>query len=193
MFINSFQPHNNCMRYYYIPILQKGKLRHKEVSSIEGDITSKWESWDLNSESLVTDSVLLTFAPYHGSCGRVYSWFCIMPGSLALSFILQILCFLKANQGEVLRYICMCTHIIYILKWSELKVVQSRLTLWPHGLCSPWNSPGQNTGVGSLSLLQGIFPTQDRTQVSRIAGGFFTESQAQYIYIKYRYHLKTAI
>ena len=25
---------------------------------------------------------------------------------------------------------------------------------------SPWNSPGQNPGVGSLSLLQGIFPTQ---------------------------------
>ena len=25
---------------------------------------------------------------------------------------------------------------------------------------SPWNSPGQNTGVGTLSLLQGIFPTQ---------------------------------
>ena len=33
-------------------------------------------------------------------------------------------------------------------------------TLRPHGLYSPWNSPGQNTGVGSLSLLQGIFPTQ---------------------------------
>ena len=30
----------------------------------------------------------------------------------------------------------------------------------PHGLYSPWNSPGQNTGMGSLSLLQGIFPTQ---------------------------------
>ena len=27
--------------------------------------------------------------------------------------------------------------------------------------CSPWNSPGQNTGVGSLSLLQGLFPTQE--------------------------------
>ena len=25
---------------------------------------------------------------------------------------------------------------------------------------SPWNSPGQNTGMGSLSLLQGIFATQ---------------------------------
>ena len=33
-------------------------------------------------------------------------------------------------------------------------------SLRPHGLYSPCNSPGQNTGVGSLSLLQGIFPTQ---------------------------------
>ena len=33
-------------------------------------------------------------------------------------------------------------------------------SLQPHGPYSPWNSPGQNTGVGSLSLLQGIFPTQ---------------------------------
>ena len=33
-------------------------------------------------------------------------------------------------------------------------------SLWPHGLYSPWNSPGQNTGVGSLSLLQEIFLTQ---------------------------------
>ena len=87
-------------------------------------------------------------------------------------------------------------------------------SLQPHGLDSPWSSPGQNTGVGSLSLLQGIFPIQgsnpgllhcrrilyqlshqqserilewvafpfsrgssqprDRTQVSCIAGGFFT-------------------
>ena len=33
-------------------------------------------------------------------------------------------------------------------------------SLWPRGLHSPWNSPGQNPGVGSLSLLQRIFPTQ---------------------------------
>ena len=31
---------------------------------------------------------------------------------------------------------------------------------------SPWNSPGQNTGVGSLSLLQGTFPTQGLNPVS---------------------------
>ena len=32
-------------------------------------------------------------------------------------------------------------------------------SLQPHGLYSVWNSPGQNTGVRSLSLLQ-IFPSQ---------------------------------
>ena len=33
-------------------------------------------------------------------------------------------------------------------------------SLQPHGLYSLWNSPCQNTGVGRLSLLQGMFPTQ---------------------------------
>ena len=42
-------------------------------------------------------------------------------------------------------------------KWKPL----SRVRLFkPCGLYSPWNFPGQNTGVSSLSLLQGIFPTQ---------------------------------
>ena len=39
-------------------------------------------------------------------------------------------------------------------------VVSNSHGVAPHGLCSPRNSPGQNTEVGSLSLLQGIFPTQ---------------------------------
>ena len=33
------------------------------------------------------------------------------------------------------------------VKWSESCSVVSNY-LWPHGLYSPWNSPGQNTGVG---------------------------------------------
>ena len=37
-------------------------------------------------------------------------------------------------------------------------------SLRPHGLYSSWNSPGQNTGVGSLSLLQMILPTQGSNQ-----------------------------
>ena len=40
----------------------------------------------------------------------------------------------------------------------KMKVAQSCLTLCDPVDCR--NSPGQNTGVGSLSLLQGIFPTQ---------------------------------
>ena len=45
-------------------------------------------------------------------------------------------------------------------KWkSESGSVMSS-SLRPYGLYSPWNSPGQNTGVGSLSLFQGIFTTQ---------------------------------
>ena len=43
---------------------------------------------------------------------------------------------------------------------NEVKAAQLCQTLRPHGLYSPWNSLGQNPGVGSLSLLQGIFPTQ---------------------------------
>ena len=43
----------------------------------------------------------------------------------------------------------------------KVQIAQSCPTLCdPMDYTSPWNSPDQNTGVGSLSLLQGIFPTQ---------------------------------
>ena len=48
--------------------------------------------------------------------------------------------------------------------WTESHSVVS--DSWrPHGLYSPWNSLGQNTGMGSLSLLQGILPTQGSNPV----------------------------
>ena len=51
------------------------------------------------------------------------------------------------------------------LRWTLIQYECESLSvvshsLRPHELYSPWNSPGQNTGVGSLSLLQRIFPTQ---------------------------------
>ena len=104
------------------------------------------------------------------------------------------------------------TQINNLLYTSSRSVVSDSLK--PRGLYSPWNSPGKNTGMGSLSLLKGIFPTQgsnpgfqhcrwilhqlshkisprilewvaypfanrssqlrNRTRVSCIAGGFFT-------------------
>ena len=41
-------------------------------------------------------------------------------------------------------------------KWKSLSSVRLFATPW----AILWNSPGQNTGVGSLSLFQAIFPTQ---------------------------------
>jgi len=40
-------------------------------------------------------------------------------------------------------------HCSYWIVRVKVKVAQSCLTLQSHGLYSPWNSPGQNTGVGS--------------------------------------------
>ena len=67
------------------------------------------------------------------------------------------------------------SHIIFInrcIKWSESCSVVSD-SLQPHGPYSPWNSPGQNPGESSLSLLQGSSQHRDCTQVSCIAGRFF--------------------
>ena len=41
---------------------------------------------------------------------------------------------------------------------TEVKVAVMFNSLRPRGLYSPWNSPGQNTAMGSLSLLQGYLP-----------------------------------
>ena len=54
----------------------------------------------------------------------------------------------------------------------KVKVAQSCLTLLPHGLYSPWNSPGQNTGVDSLSPADlpdpGIKPWSPALQVDSL-------------------------
>ena len=71
---------------------------------------------------------------------------CISQNSLCASSVTT-----GASQNSVLP--------LLKVKWSESHWIVSD-SLWPHGLYSPWNSPGQNTGVGNLSLPQGIFPTQ---------------------------------
>jgi len=65
-----------------------------------------------------------------------------------------------------------CTYPKYLSREEWIKNMKVKLDkseshsvvsyfLQPHGLYSPWNSPSQNTAVGSLFLLQGIFPTQE--------------------------------
>ena len=62
------------------------------------------------------------------------------------------------DTAEYLSH-CNLAGMCWLLSESENCSVVSD-SLQPHGLYSPWNSPGQNTGVGSCSLLQRIFPTQ---------------------------------
>ena len=55
------------------------------------------------------------------------------------------------------RRFAWCT--LHIKESVKVKVTSD--SLQPHGLYCLWNSLGQNTGVDSLFLLQGIFPTQE--------------------------------
>ena len=54
-----------------------------------------------------------------------------------------------------------CWQILYLLshQGSPLDII-ALFFVTPWTIYSPWNSSGQDTGVGSLSLLQGTFPTQ---------------------------------
>ena len=60
------------------------------------------------------------------------------------------------NSSQILS-MCVISHSVMS------KSLQSH-GLLPTRLLCPWNSPGKNTGVGSHSLLQGIFPTQGSNQ-----------------------------
>ena len=70
-------------------------------------------------------------------------------------FVGEAVCFLRTENRCFLG-----PHWNSLLKYENESSSVVSDSLRPHGLYSPWNSPGQNTGVGNLSLLQGIFPTQ---------------------------------
>ena len=65
---------------------------------------------------------------------------------------------------------------VTVSKESEsCSVVSNSLRL--HGLYGPSNSPGQNPGLGSRSLLQGIFPIQGSNPGLTHAGRYFLLSE----------------
>ena len=68
---------------------------------------------------------------------------------------------------------CNKTEHVFWQSESESHSVVSD-SLRRHGLYNPWNSPGQSTGMSSLSLLQGLFPTQGSNPGLPHADGFFT-------------------
>ena len=72
----------------------------------------------------------------------------------------------SVDLGHCLRHLHQLGFFLFLIPLGrqpytwKVEVAQSCLTLCNYGLYSLWNSPGQNTGVGSLSFLQGIIPTQ---------------------------------
>ena len=72
-------------------------------------------------------------------------------GSLAFAYFSVLLPILKLGKEGQDKKLHFCSESHSIMSDS----------LGPHGLYSSWNSPGQNTGVGSLSLLQWIFLAQE--------------------------------
>ena len=71
---------------------------------------------------------------------------------------------------------CIYRALLRMSEGQSLSRVRLFATPWTVACQAPLSMefPGKNTGVGSHSLLQGIFRPRDRTQVSHIAGRFFT-------------------
>ena len=74
--------------------------------------------------------------------------------------ILMILHFQKWFKTFIEKF---CTTLKYLFLNESESAICSVVSdsLRHHGIYSLWNFPGQNTGVGSLTLLQRIFPTQE--------------------------------
>ena len=97
------------------------------------------------------------------------TWSCWTPLNFIIlyDFLIYYMC--------VYVCVCVCVYLVFIhyswhrapktlVKWkgnllSHVWLIAIPWTLFHQVLC-PWNSPGKNTGVGSHSLPQGIFPNQ---------------------------------
>ena len=96
------------------------------------------------------------------SQSQVYGWnspiTCHSPSIWMIKMVLVSLfdIFPKLNFQKHLCSYFESVHLdLFPWKWKSLSHVWLFATPY-----SPWSSPGQNTGVGSHSLFQGIFPIQ---------------------------------
>ena len=139
---------------------------------------SMWSilTYQWNSTTIKITNIFIAFRSFSHSFPTHYtsviSWsdfFSFSMIILIVSILLHVSMFLFLLLSSF--PLCESTHIynLFIIgrhsycawKKMKVKVIQSCLTLCDlMDLYSPWNSPGKNTEVGSLSLLQGIFPTQ---------------------------------
>ena len=122
---------------------------HKERSGFKYtfNLTAWWEKWDLNLSMLQK----------------------LFDNSAAITLEKQL------NHPSLMRMKIgtISKKEYWQWKWKSLSCVWLFVSPWT--IYSPWNSPGQNTGVGSRSLLQGeSAEPRGWTQVSHIEGRFLT-------------------
>ena len=111
-------------------------------------------------------------------CQKILCFFGLRNVSSIMSLITAFLFFFMDlfQEQDLFHLLSPTSHLFFLITilvlalssplWSKsevkVKVAQSGLTLYdPMDLYSPWNSPGQNRGVGSLSLLKRSFLTQE--------------------------------
>ena len=94
---------------------------------------------------------LLAFkGPLRPPCLANFSVASVLPNSPSLGN--------SQGQNYTSSFLEVKVYKVKFLQEVKVKVTQSCPTLCD--LYSPWDSPGQNTGVGNLSLLHGIFLTE---------------------------------
>ena len=82
--------------------------------------------------------------------------------SVFFFFLPASYCWISLILYYSLKWKCNTSHFVLFSQNESVRESCSLMSdsLWFQGLYSLWNSPGQNTGEGSHSLLQGIFPIQ---------------------------------
>ena len=148
-----------------VPDIRQSSNNLKHVISSIGDNTCgpaplHTQAWRREERTLSPDPQA------HEPPGHSPSFYSfIIPGIRAhsspgffLSFFFKLWKYDHTFTGDLEYRTKLYTVSLWKWKWKSLSCVQLFAT---HRLYSPWNSPGQKTGVGSLSLLQGIFSTQE--------------------------------
>ena len=130
-------------------------------NSVKKETHEKWPQFSSPQATIFNSLSFLLGFPKNFTIVIIYDFFLIyLHRHHFLTFIYSSwgLNFLKPPHAFFPVFITVLVKSIFESESESCSVMSD--SLWSHGLYSPQNSPGQNTGVCSLSLLQGTFPTQ---------------------------------
>ena len=168
-----------------VPDIRQSSNNLKHVISSIGDNTCglaplHTQAWRRKERTLSPDPQA------HEPPGHSPSFYSfIIPGIRAhsspgffLSFFFKLWKYDHTFTGDLEYRTKLYTVSLWKWKWKLRSLVRLfrlyRLYTILRRLYSPWNSPGQNTGVGSCPFSRGSSQPRNLTQDSHIAGGFFT-------------------